>query len=149
MLINKELIIFDLEAESKEEAILKLALEAEKNDKVSSAPEYINSVLEREKSCTTGIGNGIAIPHGKCKAVKEAMIVVAKCKKPIEWESLDSSSVELIFLLGVPEQNVDNIHLKILSQLSRKLMNEDFVSLLKNSKSIEEVFTALSDIKLN
>lgn len=149
MLINKELIIFDLEAKSKEEAISKLALEAEKSNKVSSADEYMNSVLEREKSCTTGIGNGIAIPHGKCKAVKEAMIVFAKCKNAIEWESLDDSPVEIIFLLGVPEQNVDNVHLKILSQLSRKLMNEDFVSLLKNSKSTEEVFNALSDIQLN
>lgn len=147
MLIDKKLIILELDAKSKEDAISKLAQIAENTGKVTSSGEYIECVFEREQSCTTGIGNGIAIPHGKSKAVKEAMIAFAKCKDGIEWDSLDGSPVQIIFLLGIPEQNVDNMHLKILSQLSRKLMNEDFVALLKNAKSEEEVFTALSDIK--
>jgi PTS system fructose-specific IIA component len=149
MLVDKSLIILELDAKSKEEAISKLAHIAERAGKVTSSDEYMKSVLQREKSCTTGIGNGIAIPHGKSKAVKEAMIAFAKCRDGIEWDSLDGGQVNIIFLLGVPEQNVDNMHLKILSQLSRKLMNEDFVALLKSAKSEDEVFAALSDIKVS
>lgn len=149
MLIDKKLIVLELDAKSKEEAICKLAQTAENNGKVISSGEYIESVFEREKTCTTGIGNGIAIPHGKSKSVKEAMIAFAKCKEGIEWDSLDGSPVEIIFLLGIPEQNVDNMHLKILSQLSRKLMNEDFVASLKSAESEDEVFAALSDIKVS
>lgn len=149
MLINKNLIVLNLEAKSKEDSISKLARMAERIGKVTSSGEYIQSVFEREQTCTTGIGNGIAIPHGKSKSVKEAMIAFAKCKDGLEWDSLDGKPVNVIFLLGVPEQNVDNMHLKILSQLSRKLMNEDFVALLKNAESEDEVFAALSDIKVS
>lgn len=148
MLVNKKLIIINLEAGTKEEAITKLAFLAHLEGKVTSSKDYIESVLEREKTCTTGIGNGIAIPHGKSEAVKEAIIVFAKTKAGIEWDSLDGEPVNMIFLLGVPADNVNNLHLKVLSQLSRKLMDEDFVLLLKNSSTSEEVYEALRDIKV-
>ena len=149
MIVNKNLIMLDLEANTKEEAIEKLAALAEKEGKVTSKNSYIESVLEREESCTTGIGNGIAIPHGKSDAVKEAIIVFGKAKSGIEWDSLDNSTVDMIFLLGVPEDNVDNLHLKVLSQLSRKLINEDFVDLLRRAETTDEIFSALSDIKVS
>lgn len=147
MLINENLIFLDLEAANKEEAITKLAACAKADNKISSVNEYINCVLEREKTYSTGVGNGIAIPHGKCAAVKEAIIVFGKCKSKIEWNSLDDKPVDLIFLLGVPEENVNNIHLKVLSQLSRKLMNEQFIELLRSVKTKNEVLEALADIQ--
>lgn len=149
MIVNKDLITIGLKASTKEEAIRSLAEMAANEGKVTSVEDYINSVLEREKSCTTGIGNGIAIPHGKSKAVKEAIIVFGKSHSDIQWNALDGNPVNMIFLLGVPADNVDNLHLKVLSQLSRKLMNEDFVDLLKNSNTVEEIFTALKDIKVD
>ena len=81
MLVNKKLITINLEANTKEEVITKLAFLAHLEGRVTSPKDYIESVLEREKTCTTGIGNGIAIPHGKSEAVKEAIIVFAKTSK--------------------------------------------------------------------
>ncbi|CAM0496383.1 PTS sugar transporter subunit IIA [Thermoanaerobacter kivui] len=133
----------------KEEAIIKLAELAQKEGKITSVEEYARSVLDREKAYTTGVGNGIAIPHGKSKAVKEAMIVFGKTTDGIEWDSLDGKPVNLIFLLGVPEENVDNVHLKILSQLSRKLMNDSFIEMLKKAVTVEEILNALSDIQVS
>ncbi|ABY94001.1 PTS system IIA component, Fru family [Thermoanaerobacter thermohydrosulfuricus] len=149
MLINKNLVTLNLEAKNKEEAIIKLAELAQKEGKITSVEEYARSVLDREKAYTTGVGNGIAIPHGKSKAVKEAMIVFGKTTDGIEWDSLDGKPVNLIFLLGVPEENVDNVHLKILSQLSRKLMNDSFIEMLKKAVTVEEILNALSDIQVS
>lgn len=149
MLINKNLVTLNLEAKNKEEAIIKLAELAQKEGKITSVEEYTRCVLDREKTYTTGVGNGIAIPHGKSKAVKEAMILFGKTTAGIEWDSLDGKPVNLIFLLGVPEENVDNVHLKILSQLSRKLMNDNFIEMLKKAVTVEEILNALSDIQVS
>ncbi|TCW42468.1 PTS system IIA component (Fru family) [Thermohydrogenium kirishiense] len=149
MIINENLVILNLEAKDKESAILELAKQALKEDKITSVDDFAKSVFEREKTYTTGVGNGIAIPHGKSEAVKEAMIVFGKCSDGIEWESLDGKPVNIIFLLGVPDKNVSDIHLKILSQLSRKLMNEDFVESLKKAVTKDEILEALSDIDVN
>ncbi|MDN5332642.1 MAG: fructose system component [Tepidanaerobacteraceae bacterium] len=144
MLLNDEMICMDLDAKSKEDAIRQLAMIAADAGKLVSIEEYIESVLARERTYTTGVGNGIAIPHGKSKAVRETFIVFGKSGKGVEWEALDGKPVHLIFLLGVPEA-ADNEHLRILSQISRKLMNENFVEHLKKSKSKEEVLQAFKD----
>lgn len=146
MLINKNLIVLDLKAKTKIEAIEELAKLAEKEEKIYSFDDYIKSVLDREKTYTTGVGNGIAIPHGKSKAVKEVMIVFGRSDDGIEWNSLDGKLVNIIFLLGVPAESVENIHLKVLSKLSRKLMNEEFVEALRRSKTKEEILEIMGDI---
>ena len=146
MLIDKKLIIMDIEAKCKIDVIRTMAASALKEGKISSLDEFIEDVLEREKDYSTGIGEGIGIPHAKSKYVKEAMVVFGKLKEKIDWDSIDGNPVEVIFLFGVPEENVNNLHLKLLSQLSRKLMDEDFVKLLKASNSEDEIFQALKDI---
>lgn len=147
MLINEQLIIIDLEVTDKLDAITKLAEIAYQNGKLNNKEEYIKSVLEREASFSTGVGNGIAIPHGKSSGVKEAMIVFARTKNKLEWQSLDDLPVNMIFLLGVPAENVDNVHLKILSLLSRKLMDEEFVEKINSSTDKVEIFELLRDIE--
>lgn len=148
MIINENMIILDLEAKDKESAILELSKLALKEGKITSIDAFTKSVFEREKTYTTGVGNGIAIPHGKSDAVKEAMIVFGKSSHGIEWESLDGKPVNIIFLLGVPDKNVSDIHLKILSQLSRKLMNDEFVERLKMADAKDDVLEVLSDINI-
>lgn len=148
MLLDEKLIKLKLDVEEKKEAIYELAKLALLENKINSVDEFVKSVLERESEFSTGVGNGIAIPHGKSKAVNEAMIVFGRSKDPIEWDSLDGKPVEMIFMLGVPEQNADNIHLKILSQLSRKLMDDDFVRSLKESRSEKDVLDILNKIKV-
>lgn len=146
MLIDKDLISLDLVAKKKIEVITILAASALRADKISSLEGFVEDVLEREKTYSTGIGDGIAIPHAKSKNVKEAVILFGKLRENIDWDSIDGKPVEVVFLFGVPEENVNNLHLKLLSQLSRKLMDEDFVKLLKNSKSEGEILEALKDI---
>lgn len=149
MLINENLIFLDLEAKDKEEAISKLARAAAREGKITSLEDFKKSVFERERSYTTGVGNGVAIPHGKSKAVKEPIIVFGRTARGIDWDSLDGKPVSIIFLLGVPEENVSNLHLKLLQQLSRKLMNIDFIKRLRMAQTKEEVFEALKDIKIS
>lgn len=146
MLIDKELIILDIEAKSKIDVIKIMTTIALEAGKISSLNGFIEDVLVREKDYSTGIGEGIAIPHAKSKNVKEAMVLFGKLKEKIDWNSIDGNPVEVIFLFGVPEENVNNLHLKLLSKLSRKLMDEDFVKLLKASKSEDEIFEVLKDI---
>lgn len=146
MLIDKDLISLDLVAKEKVEVITSLAASALRADKISSLEGFIEDVLEREKNYSTGIGEGIAIPHAKSKYVKEAVILFGKLRENIDWDSIDGKPVEVVFLFGVPEENVNNLHLKLLSQLSRKLMDEDFIKLLKNSKTEDEILEALKDI---
>lgn len=146
MLIDKNLIILDLGAKEKIQVITSLAAIALKADKISSLEGFIEDVLEREKTYSTGIGEGIAIPHAKSKYVKEAVVLFAKLQEEIHWDSIDGKAVEVVFLFGVPSENVNNFHLKLLSQLSRKLMDEDFIKLLKNSNSEDEILEALKDI---
>jgi PTS system fructose-specific IIA component len=147
MLINKNLIAIDMEVKDKNEAIKKLIALAKKEGKITSEEEFLSSVLNRETEFSTGVGNGIAIPHGRSEAVSEAMVVFAKLNNRIDWNSIDSELVDLIFLLGVPDKNTENLHLKILAQLSRKLMDEEFVSVLRQAKTEQEVFEALRDIE--
>lgn len=146
MLISKELIILNLETKDKNDVILKLTGLAHEAGKIISMKDYFNDVLAREISFTTGIGNGIAIPHGKSNSVEETFVVFAKLKKAIDWNSLDDKPVDIVFLLGIPNDNTDNLHLKILAQLSRKLMNEEFVNSLRGAVTKQEVFELLSDI---
>jgi PTS system fructose-specific IIA component len=149
MLINKNLIKLDLKSKNKKEAIEELAELAKRDCKIDSFEDYVESVLKREESYSTGIGNGIAIPHGKSNSVKEALIVFGRCEGKIEWDSLDGKPVNLVFLLGIPEENAGDIHLKVLSQLSRKIMHDDFVQLLRNSKTEDEVLGILEDLNFN
>lgn len=147
MLINKNLIVVDLDTNDKYDAINKLIALVEKEKKVESKDKFMECVLQREKEFSTGIGSGIAIPHGKSDTVREAIIAFAKLKKPIEWGAIDSGTVDLLFLLGVPENNKDNLHLRILAQLSRKLMDEEFVKLLRNSDTVQKVYDVLRCIE--
>src|SRR5699024_4849458 len=98
------------------------------------------AVLKREKEGTTGIGMGVAIPHGKSKTVQQPTLVFGKSKGGIEYDSLDGNPVYLMFLIAVPENSSDE-HLKILSHLSRKLMREEIRNQLMNLEQKSEFYT--------
>ena len=98
-------------------------------------------VFEREAEGMTGIGNSIAIPHGKTAAVTEPFLCFAKVAS-IDWNALDGGPVDLVFMIGVPE-NAGNEHLKILASISRKLMKEEFRSGLREAGSSTELMQFL------
>ncbi len=98
---------------------------------------YRKQVYKREEESTTGIGEGIAIPHGKCDAVKEPGLAAMVIPGGVDFDSLDGEPVTLLFLIAAPNTK-DNVHLDVLSKLSVLMMDEEFSGALRNAKSAEE-----------
>ena len=108
-----------------------------KSEKISDREAYRKQVYLREEESTTGIGDGIAIPHGKCDAVKKPGLAAMVIKNGVEFEALDDDPVTLLFLIAAPNTE-DNIHLDVLSKLSVMLMDEEFTESLRNASSVDE-----------
>ena len=123
-------------ADKKETLDLAVELMA-KSGKLSDVEKYREQVYAREEESTTGIGEGIAIPHGKCDAVKAPGLAAMVIKNGVEYESLDGEPVTLLFLIAAPNTK-DNVHLDVLSKLSVMLMDENFTTSLRNTKSVDE-----------
>lgn len=123
-MFSKERVKFDLKAKTKSEVIDELIEILYKDGKVTDKEELKKAVLHREEEFSTGIGMGIAIPHGKCSAVKEAAITFGLSKAGIDYQSMDDEPAHLFFLIAVPEASSD-IHLRALSEISRKLMHTE------------------------
>jgi PTS system fructose-specific IIA component len=141
-LLTEDTIRMELDAQRKEECIEKLAATLGELDILSDQRSFVNAVLERETLGTTGIGFGIAIPHGKSSAVKRPSIAFARLKAPIDWQSLDDQPVTMVFLIAVPEESA-NEHLQILASLSRKLIHEEFRDRLANAANVQDVLDIL------
>jgi len=148
MLLNEDSIILNCELKNKEEIIRYLADVALSTNRIVLTEPYIQAVLHRESEFSTGVGYGVAIPHGKSNVVKEAFVLFCKVDD-VDWNSLDGTSVNMVFMIGVPEQDNSNEHLKILAMLSRKLMKEEFRLALTNSKTKEEVMSVFRQYELN
>lgn len=141
--LKEEMIVIGMEAEDKEACIRTLAGRLTQLGVVEDESAFCEEVLQRERIGSTGIGFGIAIPHGKCSAVTKAAIAFARPDKPLEWQSLDGEPVTMVFLLAVPETSASNEHLQILAMLSRKLMHEEFRSSLMAAKTRQDVMDVL------
>lgn len=141
--ISEKNIVMNLDAHSQDEAIEQLSEILKKNGNISSTDEFYNDVLKRESMTTTGIGNNIAIPHGKSDAVIDTTMMFAKNKTSLEWNSLDGSKVNIIFLMAVSPETQGNAHLKMLANLSGRLMDDNFVSDIKKARTIEEILNLI------
>ncbi len=138
-LINENLIVLDMKWENRDSVIKALSELINYNGNLNSIDKYIQTVFEREDKSSTGVGNGIAIPHGKSIGVDKPAIAFARLKEGVEWKSFDDKAVELVFLLAVPDKNDSKEHLKILSTLSRNLLNEEFKDSLMSAQNKEEI----------
>lgn len=143
-LISAEHICMQLKGTTKEEVIEELVQYMDDKNILFDKNLYLKDVLLRENEIPTGIGNGIAIPHAKSRGVKKASIAFGISKNGVDFKSFDNNLVHLIFLIAVPE-NSNDLHLKLLSQLSRKLMHEEFRKRLKNAKSKKEILLILNE----
>lgn len=141
--ISTQNIVLDLAATSREDAIHQLSLILAENGNVTDAEDFYQDVLSREAMTTTGIGNNIAIPHGKSAAVSTTTMMFAKTTQPLEWNSLDGSKVNIIFLMAVSPQAKGNAHLKMLANLSGRLMDDDFVAAIKQANTVDEVLKVI------
>lgn len=111
--------------------------------KLNDVEAYRKQVYKREEESTTGIGEGIAIPHGKCSAVKKPGLAAMVIKNGVEFDSLDGEPVTLLFLIAAPDTK-DNVHLDVLSKLSVLMMDENFSNSLRSAATVEE-FLAVID----
>lgn len=137
--ISEKNIVMNLDAKSQDDAIKKLAEVLKRNGNISNTNDFYNDVLKRESMTTTGIGNNIAIPHGKSESVTDTTMLFAKNKTPLDWNSLDGSKVNIIFLMAVSPNAIGDAHLRMLARLSGKLMDDEFVAAIKASKTTKEV----------
>ena len=136
-LLDKRSISLDAAPVDKK-ATLDMAVELmAKSGKLMDVEQYRAQVYAREEESTTGIGEGIAIPHGKCDAVKTPRLAAMVIKNGVDYDSLDGEPVTLLFLIAAPNTK-DNVHLDVLSKLSVMLMDENFTTSLRNAKSVEE-----------
>lgn len=134
--LNKNLIAYDLNATTRKDAISQLTDLYVKSGIVTDKQKYLDAVEVREAEGTTGIGDGIAIPHGKTAAVTSSQVAIAKLKQPLEWAALDDEPVKFVFLLAIPDGG-DNEHLSILSEIASQLMDDDVRDVLNHADSVE------------
>lgn len=142
-LLKKESISLKAAPTNKAECLEMAISLMEKAGNISDYKAYKEQVFFRETEGTTGIGDGIAIPHGKCDAVKSPGLAAMVIPGGVEYEALDGEPVDLLFLIAAPNTK-DNIHLDVLAKLSRLLMHDDFVKSLKSASSPDE-FLAICD----
>ncbi|MCH4170384.1 MAG: PTS sugar transporter subunit IIA [Lactobacillus sp.] len=143
-IVTKDIINLDLKTQDKNDAIRQLGQLLNNAGRLNDLEGYVQNVIERETLTTTGIGFGIAIPHGKTDAVKDISVAVARLHDPIDWASLDGGKVDLIFQLAVPESSKGDEHLRLLSALSRNLIHEDFRNTIRTSQTAQEVIDLIS-----
>lgn len=142
-LFSKQNILLQIEANNKNECLIKIAESCQNLNYVDEAKELYKAFLEREKESTTGFENGFAIPHARTKIIKEPHILFVTFKNPIEWESLDGHPATHAFVLLVPE-NVNSLHIDLLSKISLALLDKEFVDQIKKSNDIEEIYKLVS-----
>ncbi len=143
--LKKERIALNLCAKDKEEALKTLTELLYKSGALEDKDAFLQDVLNREKISTTGIGNGIAIPHGKSANVKETTVAIGRLKDEIEWESVDDMPVKIVVLLAVNENDKTGVHVKLLSQMARKLASEENCKKLADSKTEDEIISVFSE----
>ena len=135
-LLAKESIKLNATVKDKEEVLNTMVDLMDKSGKISDKKLYLDAAKAREEEGTTGVGNGIAIPHGRCSGVKKAGLAAMSVKGGVEYNALDGKPVDLVFLIAAPEDS-GNVHLEILSKLATMLMDDEFVSKLKNAMTVE------------
>lgn len=145
-MIRQNLIFINQPFRNRSEVISFIASKADEAGLLTDQHEFIKTVLRRESEISTSIGYAIAIPHGKTDAVKEAFIAYATVKKPFEWDSDTKDHVKAIFLIGVPKKNTDKLHLKAISEVSKKLINDEFRKKLFDCETNKDAFSLLNSI---
>ncbi|MBA4494139.1 fructose-specific PTS transporter subunit EIIC [Paenactinomyces guangxiensis] len=142
-LLRKETVIMNLQATTKDSVMDELIDKLDEAGCLNNRKEFKEAILKRETQGSTGIGEGIAIPHAKTKAVKKAAICFGKSAGGINYESLDGQPARLFFMIAAPEGAID-AHLETLSRLSTLLMDNDFRQKLLEAETADEVITLIN-----
>ncbi len=141
-LLNKDAVVACLKAKSKKQAIQELSTKAAALTGLSER-EIFDTLLQRERLGSTGVGHGIAIPHGKLTRLDRLVGVFAKLAKPVDFDSLDDEPVDLVFLLLAPE-SAGADHLKALARIARQLRDADVTKAVRASSDADEIYGFLT-----
>ena len=141
--INLNLIDLHLNGKTKKDVIKELSNLLKEDDDITNTQDFIDDVFLREEEGETGIGQGVAIPHGKSKAVKNTMIAIGLSDHPIPWETLDDKPVTAVILFAVRDQDADTLHLKLLQKVAILLSDDDFIDKLHAAKNKKNVIDLL------
>ena len=140
--LKREFIIEELKAATKESALAELAAVLTQAGRTGYQDEMVRVLLARERLGSTGIGDGIAIPHGKIRGIEDLMIAIGRSNKGIDFNAMDSKPVHLFFLLMAPE-NSSGQHLKVLARISRLLKDNILRKNLMEAESPDKLFNLL------
>lgn len=143
-LIKKDTIILDLKGVKKEDILEELIEKLERSNRLNDREEFEREILKREAEGTTGIGNGIAIPHAKTRSVKIPSIVLGRSKTGVDFDSLDGKETKLFFMIAASE-GANKEHLETLSKLATHLMDKDFSENLLDAKSKIDILKIIKD----
>ena len=128
---------------SKDEAIRSLAEQLNQQGKLHNLEEYLEAVFEREAHGATALGEGLAVPHGKTNAVKEAAFAVATLTEELKWPGIDEDDededVNLIFLIAIPNAEAGSTHMHLLTALTSTLVDDDVREAVLNATTAEEI----------
>lgn len=140
-IITQDLIALDAALADKAAVIAQIADLLQAAGRLKDREQYIRDVYEREEMVPTGIGNLIAIPHARSAGVGESGLVYVRLAAPIAWN--EDEQARLVFGIAVPDDNADNLHLKILANVAKKLLDDKIKQLIEESQSKQEILEAL------
>ena len=142
-LLKRESVELDGSAADKKDALEKLVALMVKQGNIADAEEYKKKVFAREEEGSTGVGEGVAIPHAKTAAVTRPGLAFMRCRDGVEFDSLDGQPAKLFFLIAAPDTR-DNVHLDVLSRLSTLLMDPDFIDGLMAVDSVDGLYDLIA-----
>ena len=141
-LLKKDLMVLDLKAETKEEAIKEIADKFFEKGYVKSAEDFAEGLREREAQGSTALGESVAIPHSKNKTVIEPAVLFARKKSGLDYDALDGMPTEIFFAIAAPDGE-NNLHVATLAELSKMIMKDGFIGDLKKVENEDEVYAVI------
>ena len=145
-IINKEAVHIGYAAKDKDDALRHMIDLLYKAGAVSSPEEFLEDVYLRESEGITGIGGGIAIPHGKSRCVAQSCIAACRLAKPIQWETIDGDPVSLILLFAVTEQDAQATHLKMMAGVASALADENICDRIRTAATADALIAAFNGV---
>ena len=142
-ILKPQNILIPMQAKTKNEAIGELVSLLARNGEIQDGKAVLDAVLERETTRTTGIGNGLAIPHGKCAGTTQLVMAIGKLAAPIDFQAIDGRPVSLIWLLSSPPDKTGP-HIHALARISRLMTIDKFRQTLNSAKTAKEMFDAIA-----
>ena len=144
--LDRNTILTNLNANAKDDVIDALARRLREHGYIASVDAFVDAVHEREKEAATGIGNHVAIPHGRSETVNKNGVAIAVLDREIEWESLDDTGAKVVVLFTVGASGDGaNEHLRLLSLFARKMAKQEVIDALLKAGTIDEVIDCFAD----